>query len=108
MRLIDADVFLEEMMKTDRYFSVRFDIEEQPTVDAAPVVHGHWEQCFKDWQGQVAGDRCSICGFEHYGNFVAHYHYCPNCGAKMDGGIWRLFEYETAKERLDGRKKFYL
>lgn len=38
MRLIDADALLEKLAKTPRYFAVKFDIEEQPTVDAAPVV----------------------------------------------------------------------
>ena len=38
MRLIDADAFLERMKGTDRYFSIKFDIENQPTVDAVQVV----------------------------------------------------------------------
>ena len=38
MRLIDADVFLERMSRTDRFFSVVFDINDAPTVDAVPVV----------------------------------------------------------------------
>lgn len=38
MRLIDADALLEKLEKTTRYFTVKFDIEDQPTVDAAPVV----------------------------------------------------------------------
>lgn len=56
-----------------------------PTIEAEPVVHGRWEQCFEDWRKQIEGDKCSACGFEHYGCSVKHYHYCPNCGAKMDG-----------------------
>ena len=28
---------------------------------------------------------CNICGF-HTGNQGLKFHYCPNCGAKMDGG----------------------
>lgn len=38
MRLIDADAFLERMSRTDRFFSVVFDINDAPTVDAVPVV----------------------------------------------------------------------
>lgn len=37
-RLIDADVFLEKMKRTSRYFDVVFDVEEMPTVDAVEVV----------------------------------------------------------------------
>ncbi|MGF0006931.1 hypothetical protein ACQRBP_06340 [Eubacteriales bacterium SGI.150] len=50
-----------------------------------PVVRGRWVQCFEDWRKQIEGDKCSACGFEHYGTSIANYHYCPNCGAKMDG-----------------------
>ena len=61
-------------------------IENAPTIDAVPVVHGKWERCFEDWRHQLEGDKCSACGFEHYGIPIDHYLYCPNCGAKMDGG----------------------
>lgn len=54
--------------------------------DVAPVVHGRWEPCFEDWRKEIDGDRCSACGFEHYGNCISNYNYCPNCGAKMDLG----------------------
>ncbi len=38
MRLIDADAFLERMSRTDRFFGVVYDINDEPTVDAVPVV----------------------------------------------------------------------
>lgn len=38
MRLIDVDAFLEKMKRTSRYFDVKFDIEEMPSIDAVPVV----------------------------------------------------------------------
>lgn len=38
MRLIDADAFIDKMKRTNRYFDVKFDIEEVPTIDAVPVV----------------------------------------------------------------------
>lgn len=54
--------------------------------DTPAVVHGQWKRCFEDWRHQLEGDECSACGFQHYGIGIAHYLYCPNCGAKMDGG----------------------
>lgn len=65
--------------------NIGYAIKALPAADVAPVVHGRWEQCFEDWRKQIEGDKCSICGFEHYGASIAHYHFCPNCGAKMGG-----------------------
>lgn len=55
-----------------------------PAADVAELRHGEWVQCFEDWRKQIEGDKCSVCGFEHYGTAIAHYRYCPNCGARMD------------------------
>ena len=54
--------------------------------DVQEIKHGKWKLCYEDWRMQIAGDECSACGFQHYGTCISHYHYCPNCGAKMDGG----------------------
>ena len=48
------------------------------------VRHGRWEQCVEDWRQQIEGDKCSVCGFEHYGASTKKYKYCPNCGTLMD------------------------
>lgn len=58
-------------------------IEEAPTVDAAPVVHGRWvNQGFNP----VC---CSVCGVTPNalrGTTVQpDFKFCPYCGAKMDG-----------------------
>ncbi len=50
-------------------------IEAQPTIDAEPVVHGHWIE-----NSCLYGTFCSRCG-ENYG---IPFNFCPNCGAKMD------------------------
>lgn len=51
-------------------------IDNAPPVDAVPVVHGHKV----DDGGFYA--RCSQCD----GVLPLCANYCPNCGAKMDGG----------------------
>lgn len=61
-------------------------IENAPVADVQEIKHGEWKLCYEDWRMQIAGDECSACGFQHYGTCISHYHYCPNCGAKMDGG----------------------
>lgn len=62
-------------------------IADAPTADVAPVVHGRWEPCFDEndnWRQGFAG--CSNCCQEYSAHVVNHFDYCPNCGAKMDGG----------------------
>lgn len=61
-------------------------LKKAPAADVQAVKHGKWKLCYEDWRMQIAGDECSACGFQHYGTCISHYHYCPNCGAKMDGG----------------------
>lgn len=86
MRLIDADAFLERMSRTDRFFGVVYDINDAPTVDAVPVVHGRWLTWEEQFQGRTPrkksklGVFCSAC-HNHADNM---FNYCPNCGAKMD------------------------
>lgn len=78
---IDKQAFLNHMKGTSRYFNVKFDIENFPAADVAQVVHGRWEIM----DGTKTRRICSKCGWDvpEYGKF---YSYCPNCGAKMDGG----------------------
>ena len=80
---IDKQAFLDYMKRTDRYFNVKFDIENFPNADVAPVRHGRWEEA-SDGDGIVCPfcrtDFCTIIYDTDYFN------YCPNCGAKMDGG----------------------
>lgn len=55
-------------------------LHEVPTVDVAPVVHGHWRD------NGIAGSvlvKCTVCGFDCG---ASSFFYCPVCGAKMDGG----------------------
>lgn len=54
-----------------------------PAADVAPVVHGKWVT--------IDGvSRCSECGYiPAYDSAIDdlfYSPYCPNCGAKMDGG----------------------
>lgn len=59
-------------------------------VDAVEVVHGRWVPLEYDGfaDGYPVWDlwECSECGEEHSGDEDTLTPYCPNCGAKMDGG----------------------
>ena len=58
-------------------------IKAIPAADVAPVRHGRWEWDTEDIY------RCSNCAEKsHVKEVMGHpeWDYCPNCGAKMDGG----------------------
>ena len=82
---IDKQAFLDYMKRTDRYFSVKFDIENFPNADVAPVRHGQWIS--KNDHGYEWVFVCSNCDYVDGYPFNDRPNYCPNCGAKMDGGI---------------------
>ena len=81
---INKQAFLDHMKRTDRYFNVKFDIENFPNADVAPVRHGRWEEA-SDGDGIV----CPFCRTDFCTIIydTECFNYCPNCGAKMDGGI---------------------
>ena len=59
-------------------------IDAQPTIDAVPVVHGEWIDMKLGDELMPTICKCSVCGATWAG--VGGYIYCPNCGARMDGG----------------------
>lgn len=97
MRIIDADklkahyawweggTFEMTMDEAKSDFDTIIDL--QPTVEAEPIKHGRWKPFDLTWGRSVYA--CTNCGeaFEvptEDGKPI--YDYCPNCGAKMDGG----------------------
>ena len=56
-------------------------IDSAPTVDAVEVVHGSWIEL----PSMAPEYKCSECGQSYEWWEVSEAHYCPNCGAKMDG-----------------------
>jgi len=54
------------------------EIESAPTVDAVPVRHGKWIS------NSPVTMRCNQCTYVASDWIVHEFHYCPNCGAKMD------------------------
>lgn len=106
-RLIDADALHRELVvemvkcmrmseETKGSMSERIlnRLDEAPTIDAVPVVHGRWiiegrEFSVMGKDGFIRSERkltftCSNpkCGVGIVG--LENMNYCPNCGAKMD------------------------
>ena len=92
-RLIDADALVEKAYRHGEHPSVDdlfaegvdavdvSDIDNAPTIEAEPVRHGYW-MCGDYYD---IGDVCSECDWDSLIS-PCDYRYCPNCGAKMDGG----------------------
>ena len=57
-------------------------INMMPTVEAEPVRHGKW--IYGENLDGFDGYRCSHCMTHFAVDDVSDYHYCPNCGSKMD------------------------
>ena len=105
MRLIDADALMVALQYEIDKWTPPFDdtvgavrcgirlarniAEDQPTVDAVPVVHGRWDKGTDSYW-----HICEECGAEVdismgtgvwvEGVELHELNYCPNCGARMD------------------------
>ena len=70
-----------------RQFEIIGLIDDSPTVDAVEVKHGRWLDTGKPYEDEKCRYNyweCSECNNQIAGRYGLH-HYCPNCGAKMDG-----------------------
>ena len=102
MRMIDADALKEDYRMADDckdcktnvrdceydYVYRKMDfcewLDDAPTVDAVPVVHGRWNCSDDAYESAV----CSACGWdttEPWAYIKEWFKFCPNCGASMDG-----------------------
>ena len=58
------------------------DVDAIPSADVAPVRHGRWEVVVgSDGKEHMV---CTECRKQQ--DLTGVFSYCPNCGAKMDGG----------------------
>ena len=62
-------------------------IDSESAADVAEVRHGRWIDAYPDIEPNpmFMYGICSECGFEQ--GISKYLNYCPNCGAKMDGGV---------------------
>lgn len=96
--IIDANALKEYMCSIcdnrercedrEQVCSLIADIDEQPTIEVEPVKHGRWKH---SKAGGLPTNRfvCSECdGLVQVSTYRNRcmFNYCPNCGAKMDGG----------------------
>ena len=89
---IDRKALVERLKKEECDCEWLWAILDIPAADVAPVKHGHWKKG-KGYErptenGFVHDDRyfCDYCGWGCCCDTKLDFRYCPNCGAKMDGG----------------------
>ena len=75
----------ENGIYADAYNDLAEDFYKIPSVDVVPVVHGHW---IED-HGYLKCPECSVMVMWDFAFFddIGNWNYCPNCGARMDGGV---------------------
>lgn len=71
----------ESGIYADAYNDLAEDFYSIPAADVAPVVHGRWI-----YDKKAQRPYCSVCKGYFYGATNSPMSYCPNCGAKMNGG----------------------
>lgn len=79
-RLIDLNKTISELKTLPEqerleYMGVYDLLKSMPTIEAEPVVHGHWVKRYKSKYYH-----CSVCG----GLVEDEWHNCPHCRSKMD------------------------
>lgn len=82
-------VYGSDREKYDAWDEIIDALENIPSADVAPVVHGRWiHSRYEDCSEQFERVKCSQCNHEAYAMafYVRGGNYCPKCGAKMDGG----------------------
>ena len=75
---INKDRLLRHIARSDLTALEKRYLEE--LVKAPPRKHGRWVKGIADGDGY----HCSVCRI--WKKYIAIAYYCPNCGAKMDGG----------------------
>ena len=90
-RLIDADVLKTDLTRFyDNEVTAKQLIDEQPTIDAAPVAHGRWIKMTgmlpPEYHGHYCCSECQwhMKGLRNSWTREEELLYCPNCGARMD------------------------
>lgn len=102
MRLIDADALYAQIQQDYDIFADSTYLPDKARRDElnnvmahiinAPIVEAELVKCGK-WINLYSGNyKCSNCGSWWSGEkreVVEAFNYCPNCGTKMAGPIWK-------------------
>lgn len=82
---IEREALINDICKGREPFTVGYvirKIKRQPAADVVPMVHSKWIPTEAPFMNEA--EDCSACGYRTV--YGCGWGYCPNCGAKMDGG----------------------
>lgn len=79
---IDKTALMKKVHTGMNIIEVMQAIIDAPAADVVEVRHGRWERV--DYGNGLYNYHCSSC--RHIPRENIRSNYCPNCGAKMDGG----------------------
>lgn len=85
---IKREFALDVVKRTSGDYAAAFaEIAHAPAADVVPVVHAQWGE-YESFPlaPSMNGYPCGNCGMHFSASAVPILNYCPNCGAKMDGG----------------------
>lgn len=87
-RLKDFSEWCRDGRKQGVDFVLDCSLPNMPAADVVEVRHGEWVEGAEHFTNGFYEAECSVCG-----NYIrwnegnsGEWNYCPNCGAKMDGG----------------------
>lgn len=95
--MADREKVIEELERLSEWFFLQYQVvydgdapnyyDAYKTVDDALALLKEQEAETGHWIDSAGDDKCSVCGAT-YSDLYPDYqytHYCPNCGAKMEG-----------------------
>lgn len=80
----NSPAYTRYMAQLDELIRLKHMVYDFPSADVAPVKHGKWVYD-PETVNTLSRTKCNCCGWWSLDLSIRGvYHYCPNCGAKMD------------------------
>ena len=88
-RYIERDELISNLVELPEqeriiYMGIYDCLRSQPTADVVEVKHG---RNIEDIPSLFECSLCGWCDLDLYTSDTGIYNYCPNCGARIDGGV---------------------
>jgi len=78
------DIIMGDGLYCDTYADKVYSAERIKNIPTVEPNKGSWIDGNEGKWNAVYCPKCSVCGTTFYGIETVRYHYCPNCGARME------------------------